>query len=100
MSPEQLGGAELDERSDLFSVAVMVVEAITGSHPFRSRTTGEMLHAILHRTVRLEGEGEEIRRLESVLVRSLAPEPGNRFGSATELRHALIPALRSMPSPA
>jgi hypothetical protein len=96
MSPEQLGGGEADERSDLFSVAVMVFEAITGSHPFRSPTTAEMLHAILHRPVRLEGEGEQIRRLESVLARSLAPDPGNRFGSARELRLALIPALRGL----
>jgi serine/threonine-protein kinase len=94
MSPEQLGGAELDERSDLFSVAVMVVEAITGSHPFRSRTTAEMLHAILHRPVRLEGEGEAVRKLEDVLVRALAYDPASRFGSARELRQALIPALR------
>jgi hypothetical protein len=99
MSPEQLGGAELDERSDLFSVAVMVVEAITGSHPFRSRTTAEMLHAILHRRVRLEGEGEAVRALERVLARSLAYESANRFGSARELRQALIPALRASPAP-
>jgi hypothetical protein len=98
MSPEQLGGAELDERSDLFSVAVMVVEAITGSHPFRSRTTAEMLHAIFHQRVRLEGEGEAVRTLESVLEKSLAYDPANRFGSAGDLRQALIPALRLLPS--
>jgi hypothetical protein len=99
MSPEQLGGAELDERSDLFSVAVMVVEAITGSHPFRSRTTAEMLHAMLHRPVRLEGEGEAVRTLEGVLAKSLAYDAASRFGSAGVLRQALIPALRHAPSP-
>jgi serine/threonine-protein kinase len=100
MSPEQLGGAELDERSDLFSLAVMVVEAVTGTHPFRSRTTAETLHAILHRPVRLEGEGPEARALEGVLARALAAEPGKRFASAAELRRALIPALRALPPPA
>jgi serine/threonine protein kinase len=99
MSPEQLGGAELDERSDLFSVGVMAVEAITGSHPFRSRTTAEMLHAIQHKPVRLEGAGETVRRLESVLAKSVAYDPANRFGSARELRQSLIPALLASPAP-
>jgi serine/threonine-protein kinase len=99
MSPEQLGGAELDERSDLFSVGVMVIEATTGSHPFRSRTTAEMLHAIQHRPVRLEGEGEAVRMLENVLAKSVAYDSADRFASARELRQTLIPALRQSPSP-
>ena len=99
MSPEQLGGAELDERSDLFSVAVMVVEAITGAHPFRSRSPAETLHAILHRPVRLDGEGAEFRALESIVLKCLAAEPGCRFESARELRRVVIPALRGLPAP-
>ena len=99
MSPEQLGGNELDERSDLFSVGIMVVETITGSHPFRGRTSAEMLHAILHDPVHLEGEAEAIRTLENVLEKCLAKDRANRFASAKELRHALIPALQGSPSP-
>jgi serine/threonine-protein kinase len=99
MSPEQLGGGELDERSDLFSVGIIVVETITGSHPFRAQTAAEMLHAILHDPVHLEGEGEAIRMLEKVLERSLAKDRANRFSSAKELRQELIPALRRSPPP-
>jgi len=99
MSPEQLVGGELDERSDLFSIGVMVVEVITGARPFQSRTTAEMLHAILQQPVRLEREGEAVRTLERVLGKSLAYDRANRFGSARELRQTLIPALRLSPSP-
>ena len=99
MSPEQLGGGELDERSDLFSVGIMVVETITGSHPFRAQTAAEMLHAILHAPVHLEGEEEAIRMLEKVLEKSLAKNRANRFSSAKEMRQALIPALRRSPPP-
>jgi serine/threonine-protein kinase len=95
MSPEQLGGASVDERSDLFSVGVMVVEAITGSHPFRSPAVVEMLQAIRNRPVRLEGEGEAVRTLEGLLAKSVAYDLARRFGSARELREALIPALRA-----
>jgi hypothetical protein len=98
MSPEQLGGRELDERSDLFSLGVMVVEALTGHHPFRSRTTAETDYAMLHLALRLGGEEEAIRSLEGVLAKCLAYDPAGRFGSAGELRQALIPALRRSPA--
>ena len=96
MSPEQLAGREADERSDLFAVGVMVVEAITGSHPLRSATTGEMLHTLLHCPVHLESPEEPARALERILTKSLSYDPAHRFGSARELRQALVPALRRL----
>ncbi len=98
MSPEQLSGVEVDERSDLFSIGVMVAEALTGSRPFPGDTVAEILHSILHRPVHLEGDAEPIRTLEAVLQKCLAKDRQDRFATAAEMRHALIPALRQRPA--
>src|SRR5262249_22007757 len=48
MSPEQLMGEEADERSDIFAVGVLVVEALTGQRPFHGKTHTGLLKSILH----------------------------------------------------
>jgi serine/threonine-protein kinase len=97
MSPEQLSGGEVDERSDLFSIGVMVIETLTGRRPFQGDTAAEIIHAILHDPVHLVGSAAPIRKLEAVLQRSLAKDRENRYSSATEMRRALIPAVRHCP---
>lgn len=56
MSVEQLTGAAVDSRSDLFSVGVMVIEALTGLRPFNGKTYHELLTAMLNETYRLPDE--------------------------------------------
>jgi eukaryotic-like serine/threonine-protein kinase len=97
MSPEQLLGREADARSDLFSVGVMVVEALTGRWPFQGATYGELLAAIVLEPYHLPGGSPQARALDRVLQRCLAKEPGDRFPSAAALRDALVPALRECP---
>jgi eukaryotic-like serine/threonine-protein kinase len=79
MSPEQLLGREVDTRSDLFSVGVMVVEALTGRWPFQGATYGELLAAIVLEPYHLPGGSPQARALDQVLQRCLAKEPGDRF---------------------
>jgi eukaryotic-like serine/threonine-protein kinase len=97
MSPEQLTGEEVDERSDIFSLGVMVVEALTGDRPFSGRTYPELVSAILHEPFHLEGSREEVHRLDGVLQKCLAKDRAERFGSIAEMQKELIPALEGCP---
>lgn len=97
MSPEQLAGHEVDERTDLFSLGVLVVEAITGRHPFRSGNATAVVAAILHETFSLDAPGPEARKLEAILGRCLAKSPSERFDTVAEARCELISAIRRCP---
>lgn len=95
MSPEQFTGGEVDERSDMFSLGIVIVEALTGSAPFYGRTATELLRSLLHDSVRVKGEGRETKELNRVLRRCLAKHPEDRYRSVAELRRELIPAVRN-----
>jgi serine/threonine-protein kinase len=94
MAPEQLRGEAVDERSDLFSVGVMVVEVLTGRRPFRGRTYTELLRSILHGSFHLDRGSKEAEELDAVLQKCLAKDRERRFSSAGEMQRELIPAIR------
>jgi hypothetical protein len=97
MSPEQLTGETVDERSDLFSVGVMVVEALTGRRPFNGKIYTELLSSILNGSFHLETGSEEAERLDAVLQKCLAKDREGRFSSAGEMQTEMIPAIREYP---
>jgi serine/threonine-protein kinase len=97
MPPEQLTGARIDARSDLFPVGVMLVEALTGERPFKGRTLHELLTAILHGAFHLGGDSAEVLRLDAALQRCLAKDQSSRFANASDARRELIPLLRACP---
>jgi serine/threonine-protein kinase len=97
MSPEQLAGQEVDARSDLFSIGVMVVEALTGRWPFQGDTYAKLLSSIMLEPYHLPGDTPEVQALDALLQRCLAKEPRDRYESAAALRKELVPALSECP---
>jgi hypothetical protein len=97
MSPEQLSGKPIDERTDVFALGVIGLECLTGRNPFRGEDSARTIAAILHETVSLPGDSPEARALDAVLQRCLAKERGARFASVASMRDALLPALRACP---
>ncbi|MEM7582644.1 MAG: protein kinase [Acidobacteriota bacterium] len=95
MAPEQLSGEEADERSDLFAVGVMVIEALSGRKPFRGRTPGQVLSSIQKSEIEIPGNNGATGQIRDVLGRCLAYDAADRYQSAVDLRSALIPAMRS-----
>jgi len=97
MSPEQLTGGTVDERSDLFSIGVMVVEAMTGRRPFDGTTCHELLTNILNAPYHLEDTSPAARELDAVLQKSLAKDRAARYATAAAMQQELTPALRGCP---
>jgi len=97
MSPERLSAGTVDERSDVYSLGVMVFEALTGKNPFSKGDHTRVVAAVLHEVVRLPGDGAEHDALDALLQECLAKDPENRIASVAEMRRRLLPALRSCP---
>lgn len=97
MSPEQIGGTEIDERSDIFTLGIMMMEALTGVHPFGARTFSELMSTILYKEVHLPRISEEAGRLDSILQKAIAKNPADRYSSVAEMQNEVIPAIRNCP---
>jgi eukaryotic-like serine/threonine-protein kinase len=88
MSPEQLRGDEVDFRSDLYSLGVVVYELFTGSLPFRGDTPVATIVKQLHDAPDL-GLPALPEALRPVLARALAKSPDDRYATADEMARAL-----------
>ena len=95
-SPEQARGAQLDARSDLYSLALVLVESVTGHLPFTADTT---LGTLTARTMQPIVAGEELGALESVVDRVGAIDPNDRYPDAATMRQAIADAAETLPPP-
>ena len=96
-APEQARGDRVDKRADIFSLGVLLYEMLTGTWPFRGKTTIDVRHAVLHDPPRpiAEVRGNQIPpRLQQIVDRALAKEPRNRFQNMEDFRNELRQVLQ------
>ncbi|MBF0400959.1 MAG: serine/threonine protein kinase [Magnetococcales bacterium] len=99
MSPEQLMGHRLDPRSDLFSVAVVLYELLTGVQAF----PGKQVPGIMQRVLNLSPQPPSQLQphlptaLDAVLRVALAKQPADRFQDANLFRSALQQVVEGQP---
>jgi serine/threonine-protein kinase len=94
LAPEQVSGDPVDPRADLYSLGVVLFEALTGTVPFRANTDAATALARLHqdpppvRQLRPNVSAE----LEAVVARLMARNPADRYHRASLARDALLAA--------
>ena len=91
MSPEQVVGAALDHRTDIFSLGVLLYEIVTGQRPFQGRSSAETTSAILRDTpaavteVRADVPGD----LARIIRRCLEKDPRHRIQTARDVANEI-----------
>ena len=88
MSPEQVRGEEIDARSDLFSLGVVLYEAATSKRPFVGKNRVLMMNAILNETPAAPSRvNQELSAgMDAIIVKALAKDREQRYQHASEIR--------------
>jgi len=85
MSPEQLKGADIDDRSDIYSVGVVLYEMLTGELPIGVLKSPQKLNPAIS------------TKLAGAIMKALSPQPAERFQTVSELKKALTRPQPKLP---
>jgi serine/threonine-protein kinase len=99
LAPEQTKDDPVDDRTDVFSVGVVLYELVTGRHLFSDKTEERLLARIAQGSYDLpiaRYRPDLHSELASIIRTSLAPDPRDRFGSAAIFLEALSSFLTSV----
>jgi serine/threonine-protein kinase len=102
MSPEQVRGGKIDGRADLFSLGVVLYEALTGRKPFQAETLAAVLNAIINSSPPPPHEVEAGIPLElsAIVERAMARKPEERYARGKDMANELrrfLGAVRGEP---
>ncbi len=100
-APEQARGDRVDARADIFSTGVLLYEMLTGTWPFRGKSTVDVRHAVIHDQPKPLAEarpGQTPAHLQQILDKTLAKEPRDRYQKISELRDDLRKVLHEVSS--
>ena len=91
MPPEQIAGREVTGRSDVYSLAVVAYEMLTGQPPFQGKTITQVIHSVMHDPPPTPRRWNAALppRYDGVFARALAKDPAERFATAGDLVTAL-----------
>ena len=83
MAPEQILGEAIDQRSDVWALGVILVQMLTGSHPFLRPNTGAMTFAILNQPP--AAIDAVVPLLQPIVLRALSKQPAHRYAGGREI---------------
>jgi serine/threonine protein kinase len=101
MSPEQMLGKPVDQRSDIFSVGSVAYELLCYQQAFKGNLNDGLLHRLPHEDPPLLKEiaPSVPLAIEHVVMRALEKDPGRRFQNLSDMRTAFVNALASTRQP-
>ena len=99
MSPEQVqGNTDLDGRSDIYSLGVILYEMLTGNTPYQSDTPGKvMIMHLLEQVPHIRTVRSDISPgLDSAIEKAMAKDPSQRFQNTAEMAAAVDAAVKGL----